>query len=95
MNKVLLRSTLDRPNLHTLTDLLPLRNAPVLATATLSFFTLCICNVASLRILSKSVPPSVRASLRPFRYNEANLPLPPYLQVPYLGIFRFFILRSP
>lgn len=72
MNKVLLRSTLDRSNLHTLTDLLPIRNAPVLAIATLLFSH--STSAALHRIAYYQSP-----SLRPFRYTEANLPLPPYL----------------
>lgn len=59
MNKVLSRSTLDRPNLHTLTDLLPLRNATSISNSNTFIFTLCICSVASHRVLSKSVRPSV------------------------------------
>lgn len=76
MNKVLSRSTLDRSNLHTLTDLLPLRNAPALsfshsASATLHRF-------ASLRVLSKSIRPSIRSVC-----SKASLPLPPYLTYMY------------
>lgn len=77
MNKVLLRSTLDRPNLHTLTDLLSLRNAPVLATATLSFSHSAS---ATLHRIAYYQSPSVRLSI-------------PFVLKPAYLIFRFFILR--
>lgn len=92
MNKVLLRSTLDRPNLHTLTDLLPLRNATSISNSnTFIFHTLHLQRCIASRIIK--VRPSVRLSippsLRPFRYTEANLPLPPYLTHMYLPLLYF------
>lgn len=90
MNKVLSRSILDRSNLPYIPD------RPITYTQCTSIsnsntsvfiFTLCICNVASLRFASRiikvrpSVPPSIRPSV------------PSAIMKPVYLIFRFFILR--
>lgn len=80
MNKVLSRSILDRPNLPYIPD------RPITSTQCTSIsnsntfiFTLCICNVASLRIASRII--KVRPSVYPFRLfcSKASLPNLPLL----------------
>lgn len=82
MNKVLSRSTLDRPNLPYIPD------RPITYTQCTSIsnsnsntfiFTLCICSVASLRVLSKSVRPSDRLSV------PSAILKPTYLYLRILG----------
>lgn len=63
MNKVLSRSIPDRSNLHTLTDLLSLRNATGISNSNSNtfIFTLCIASHRIARIIK------VRPSVYPFR----------------------------
>lgn len=82
MNKVLSRSIPDRSNLHTLTDLLPVRNATSISNSnTFIFHTLHLQRCIASHRFAYYQSPSVRLSV------------PSAIMKPVYLIFRFFILR--